>query len=89
MMVSLFGWTSSLLFAICAVPQAYICYKQGHGRGLSKTFLWIWLWAEIFYVPYIYLKFGWDWPIMSNIIANLICMIIIMRYIYWPKQNIK
>ena len=86
-MVEIFGWTSSILFALCAAPQAWICYKQGHGKGLSKLFLWVWFLAEVFYVPYILLKFGWDWPIMSNITANMLCMTLIFRYIYWPRKK--
>ena len=87
MIAELLGWCSSICFAICAFPQAWVCYKQGHGRGISRKFMWIWLGGELFAFPYTLISFGWQWPIMFNLTLNTIFLIVILYYIYFPRDK--
>ncbi len=52
--MEIIGWLGSILFAICAVPQAVQSYKQKHSHGISKAFLALWLFGEVFTTIYIY-----------------------------------
>lgn len=83
----LVGWIGSILFAVCAIPQAYQCYKQGHGLGLDWIFLLCWLFGEILVTIYILPKH--DWPLLFNYAVNLVCLIIIIRYKLLPVDRHK
>jgi len=85
-MAEFLGWLGSFCFAICGIPQAYLCYKQGHGIGVSKLFIWIWLFGELFTMPYIYFNYGIDPVIFFNLILNTFFIIVIIRYIYFPRS---
>ena len=39
MNLDILGWLGSSLLAVCAVPQAYKCFKQKHSEGLSWLML--------------------------------------------------
>lgn len=86
-MLSFIGWLGSLCFALCAAPQAYQCYKQKHASGVNSAFIWLWFIGEICMIIYTPMTLGWDWPIMTNYIVNIIFICIILRYIYFPKQK--
>lgn len=85
-MIELIGWLGAACFALCGLPQAYVCYKQGHGRGVSNLFMWIWLAGELLTMPYIYFTHGLDPVIFFNLTLNTIFIIIILRYIYFPRE---
>lgn len=87
MIVDLLGWIASLAFSICAIPQAYQCYKQKHGKGINKLFMWIWLSGELLMMPYIIVKHNFDAPIMFNLITNTTFILVIMYYLYFPKET--
>jgi uncharacterized protein with PQ loop repeat len=72
------GWIGSIFFAICAIPQAVQCYKQGHAKGLDWTFLLCWFFGEILTVIYVFPK--QDWPLLFNYSINLICLFIIIYF---------
>ena len=86
-MVELSGWISSVLFAICALPQAIVCYRQGHGNGISKLFMWFWFLGEVFVQVYVYGTHGLDLPLFVNYWGNTVLILVIMRYIYFPRRN--
>ena len=86
-MIELLGWISSFFFAVCGAPQAWVCYRQGHGRGISALFMWIWLMGELFAFPYILLKYGIDLPILTNLTVNTFFIVVILRYVYFPREN--
>lgn len=86
-MLELIGWLASLCFALCSIPQALQCYRQGHGIGLNKPFMWIWLAGELLMMPYVLGKHGFDGPIMFNLTVNTFFIIIILKYIYFPREN--
>ena len=73
-----FGWIGSILFAICALPQAIQCYQDGHAKGLNWFFLLAWLFGELFTIVYIWPK--QDYPLLFNYFLNLVFMSVILRY---------
>lgn len=77
------GWIGSILFAICAFPQAIQCAKDGHARGLNWFFLICWFFGEIFTIVYIWPK--QDWPLISNYLLNMVFVTIMLRYKIWER----
>ena len=72
------GWIGSILFAICAIPQAIQSYKQKHSNGVSKLFLTLWLLGEIFTTIYVFPKH--DIPLLFNYAVNFACVLVISYY---------
>jgi len=79
------GWIGSLLFAICGLPQAVKSYKDGHSEGVSSLFLIIWLGGEVFTLTYILDKGGLA-PLVFNYLGNLIFILIILKYKFFPRR---
>ena len=86
-MVEVIGWIASLLFALCGVPQAIACYRQGHAEGISKLFMWTWFVAEILMQDKVLSNHGWDMPLLVNYWFNTIVVGIILKYVYFPKPK--
>ena len=87
--IEVIGWLGSICFTLCGLPQAIACIKQGHGNGLSKTFLWLWFLGEIFMLNYTIFKLNMDGPLTVNLATNIIFILIIFRYVYFPKVEMK
>jgi len=84
-MLDLIGWVGSILFAISAIPQAWKSYKDGHSDGISASFLWMWFCGEILVMIYTIPKLLW--PLLFNYTFNIILLIIILTYKYFPRKN--
>ena len=83
-MVELFGWISTAAFAICAVPQAYKAYRDGHSDGLAAGLLWLWMIGEITGMCYgVGLK---ELPLILNYSANAILVGFVLRYKIYPRR---
>ncbi len=79
------GWIGSILFAICGLPQAIQSIKDGHSRGLNWFFLLAWFWGEVFTIAYVLPKM--DMPLLANYTANMIFLLIILRYKIWERMD--
>lgn len=84
--MELIGWIGSLLFGICGFPQAYQCYKDGHAKGISSSFIWLWTGGEIFTFIYVAMLPITSWPLIANYTINLISVIMILKYKYWERK---
>lgn len=82
--MNIFGYIGSICLAICAIPQAYLSYKQGHSKGISLGFLSLWTFGEIFTLIYILPKA--DVPLLINYLSNLIFLSIIWKYKLLPRR---
>jgi len=82
------GWLGSFCLAICGIPQAFKSYKQGHSKGVSSLFVWLWFIGESSYLIYIPMQLGWDLPVMFNIIFNFLCCLVILKFIYFPIERV-
>lgn len=79
------GWIGSFCFAVCAIPQAWKCYQEKNGNGLSWPFILLWLVGEVFTFIYIWPKR--DWPLLFNYTVNLSALFVIIYYMLWPTRK--
>jgi len=85
-MVEVIGYVGGFLFAFCGLPQAYLCYKDGHAKGVSSGLLWMWLSGEVLVQAYVILKHGFDMPLLINYWVNTVFVSVIIKYKYWERK---
>lgn len=86
-MWDILGYIASFCFIVCGFPQLILCVKQGHGDGISHGFMWLWLLGELALVFYTSLGLGWNIPLFLNAsLCSIICLII-MKYMYFPRNK--
>jgi len=78
-----FGWVGSFLLAICALPQAWMSYKQGNSNGVSHGLLWLWASGEV--VTLVYVGDKMDLPLIMNYATNIVLISIVIWYKYRPR----
>ncbi len=76
--MEIIGWLGSALFAVCGLPQAIQCAREGHARGLNWFFLLAWFGGEVLTIVYVYPKM--DLPLLANYAVNMVFLIIMLRY---------
>ena len=81
------GWFGSLMFAICGLPQAIQCARDGHANGLNWFFLIAWLLGEICTIIYVW-PTG-DYILLSNYCVNLVFLAIMLRYKIYSRDDKK
>lgn len=81
------GIIGSLLLALCAVPQAWACHKQGHAYGVDYWFLGMWTSGELLALLYTVSLNEVPWPLVANYVLNLTCLAVIIRYKAWPRRG--
>lgn len=82
--MEIIGWIGAVLFAICGLPQAIQCYRDGHSRGLNWGFLGCWLWGEILTIIYVWPK--QDWPLLFNYFLNLVFLLVMVKFKIWERK---
>lgn len=87
MTIELIGWISSLLFACCGIPQAYMSWKQGHSDGIASLMLWMWFIGEILAIIYVLGNIGFDKPLLFNYIMNLFFIGVILKFKYFRRTR--
>ena len=78
------GWMGAILFAICGLPQAIQCAREGHAKGLNWFFLLAWFWGEVLTIIYVWPKA--DYPLLFNYFLNLLFLVVILRYKIWERN---
>lgn len=86
MITEVLGWIGAVAFAICAIPQAIQCWKQGHGNGISALFLWAWFAGGVSMLGATLLRFGWIPWLAIHYFGNMGALLVIMRCKFWPKR---
>ncbi len=89
MLGSILGWTMAIAFAICGVPQAYECYKNGHGKGLSYSFMVLWIIGESAGILYVFTLRYFEWPLFVNYCCSLLVTLTIFKYMIYPRPKWK
>lgn len=84
--MEILGWAGAILFAICALPQAIECARNGHARGLNWFFLLAWFFGEVFTIIYVWPKA--DYPLLFNYFLNLVFLAVILRYKIWERKDV-
>ena len=88
-MTEIIGWIGAFLFSICACPQAWQSYKDGHARGLNHSFLWLWFGGESCMIIYVLLEHGLDLPLLTNYVFNFILLFVLIKYKYFERGTEK
>lgn len=81
------GWVGSMAFAVCGIPQALECHKQGSAKGISRLFVALWLLGEVCYIISVLTKFGWVNWMMFNYIANILSICVITFYMIRDRRR--
>ena len=78
------GWVGNILLALCCIPQAIKCYRNGHSKGLDKLFVWMWYIGEM--GACFYHNFTSDRiPQNINYLVNIIAISVIVYYRHFPR----
>ncbi len=80
-------WISSILLAVCGIPQAFKTWKEGHARGMSMIMLQAWLWGEVGLLYAFSDKYGIDWAMVTNYGLNICSILFILRYKIFPRES--
>lgn len=79
------GWLGSICLAVCAIPQAWMSYKEKHSEGISWAFLLLWAFGELFALAYVYDKL--DLPLLVNYATNILVLGVILYYKIKPQTE--
>lgn len=78
------AWVGSILLALCAIPQAFMSYRNGHSDGISWGFVLLWFFGEVFTIGYVIKESAV--PLIVNYAANILFLLIIIRYKIWQRN---
>lgn len=82
------GFVAGIAMALCGAPQAIKSYKDGHSKGISPSFAWLWLSGELGTLVYVLGTIGPDVALLINYITNIFVVLVIMKYLYLPRNKI-
>lgn len=82
--MEIIGWIGAFCFAVCAIPQAWMCYRNGHANGMSPYLLILWAGGEICTLAYVLPK--GDWPLIFNYLCNMVSLGVICLYKLKPRR---
>jgi uncharacterized protein with PQ loop repeat len=85
--INTIGYLGAILLAFCALPQAIMSIINGHSRGLSFMFLWMWYLGEMFMLQHVMATIGITGPLFWNYFINFILLTIIVWYRYFPRKE--
>lgn len=74
------------MFGLCGLPQAWKSYKDGHTKGISDGFLFLWTGGEIFTLIYVLSLPILSWPLIVNYSINLVSVITMIKYKFWERN---
>lgn len=85
-MIQILGVVGALILALASLPQALKSIVDGHSNGLSHGLLWMWFVGEILMLIYSIMQF--DIVYLLNYMINLIFVLILLKYKYYPTRSI-
>ena len=85
-MIEIVGWAGSFSLALCGLPLAVKCYRDGHAKGLSAAFLWMWWGGEVGLLAYA-VDGALGLPVVTNYGANLALVSVMLRYFHFPRSD--
>lgn len=78
-MISLVGWISGVLLALCALPLAYRSHRDKK-CDIDGMFLWMWFLGEVFGLFYV--GSLQKLPLIANYSVNVLAILVVMWYKY-------
>lgn len=82
------GWLGSFLLAVCGLPQAIESYRTKSSKGITWSFLLMWLFGEILTLTFLIPKTG-VLPLLFNYSANILFISVIIYYKIGEKVDPK
>ena len=79
-MVEIFGWSSTLLLTICALPQLFKIYRTNSVEDVSIWMWWVYLIGHLFAIVYAILIF--QPPLLFKYSVNILISIFIIILYY-------
>lgn len=86
MMIELLGWIGGILFALCAIPQAWQSWKRKNSDGLTWAFLMMWWFGELATVIYVHQKDD-VLPLLVNYYFNMALLSVIIWFKAFPHRG--
>lgn len=86
-MADIIGWSGSVFLAICGAPQALKSIREGHSRGVSASFLMLWLGGELCYLYSTAAKFGLVSWLVFNYVGNIVFVLVIIYFALFPRAR--
>lgn len=83
------GWLGAIALALCGLPQAIRCVRQGHAEGLSPLMVASWFIGEVCLIVATLGELGWVWWLLFNYGANILCLLVIIKYMVWPNETVR
>jgi len=84
--MSVIGWIGAILLSLCGLPQALKSRVDGHSRGVSWLFLYMWLIGEVCTLVYVFPMA--KWPLIVNYFLNLMFISVILYYKVKPRDTL-
>ena len=78
------SWCGTIILIIRGIPQAYKSWADGHSKGLSQSMLWLWFMGSSLIIPHLLLH--QEGLLLSVYIANILCIIVMLKYFYFPRK---
>ena len=86
-LIEIIGWVGNACFMLSALPQAIMCYKQGHARGVSVGLLSLWFIGESLAMIYGFAK-DLPAPLLVNYACNFVFLCVIIFYKVFERRGI-
>lgn len=87
MFLDIVGYFFGLMLAFCVFPQFIKTIKDGHCRGLSRTFLWMWFVGLAGMLAHTYILNSLTGALALNFVVNLLFSGVSLIYSYFPKNR--
>lgn len=84
-MAEVIGWLGAILLALCGAPQAMKSLREGHSRGVSPSFLALWLGGELCFLYSTVAELGVVTWLVFNYAGNIVFLIVIIYYAVFPR----
>lgn len=86
-MIEVIGYSGSFLLAMCGLPLAIVSMLTGHSKSTPMSFLMMWFFGEFLSMLYVLSMHGFDRPLMTNYVANIIFISIVLYYKLFPRKQ--
>jgi hypothetical protein len=86
-MTPILGYLGGVAFALCAMPQAWKVYRNGHATELSAWFLGLWFFGEVCCIAETVRSLDACPWLLGNYLVNFACLVVLLRYKIFPRYR--
>ncbi len=81
------SWLGTLVLVSRGLPQAIKSIRDGNSEGLSPHMLWLWLLGSFLVIPNLLVTY--NLALIMVYLANIIVILIMLKYFYFPRKEKK